>query len=126
METAFGQARAARLTLRQVLNLDALTCTAFGLLLVFGAAPLASLLGVPEALLFWAGVVLFPSAALMLLAARRPAPLLLWTVIAGNAAWVVASVGVVVALDLTALGVVFVLAQAAAVLALTLLELRTR
>lgn len=126
METAFAQTPTARITLRQVLTFDALTCAAFGLLLVLAAAPLAPLVGLPAALLFWAGVVLFPSAVLMFLAARKTAPLLVWTIILGNVAWVLASIAVVFAFDVTGLGVAFVLAQAIAVLVLTVLELKTK
>jgi hypothetical protein len=126
METAFAQAPGARITLRQVLNFDAATCIAFGLLLVIGTAPLSGLLGLPQALLFYSGLVLFPSAALMLIAARKLSAPLVGVVIAGNAAWVVASVIVAFALEPTGLGVAFVLAQAAAVLVLLVLEWKAR
>jgi hypothetical protein len=126
METTFAQAPGARITLKQVLNFDAVTCIAFGLLLVIGAAPLSGLLGLPQALLFYSGLVLFPSAALMLIAARKLSAPLVGVVIAGNAAWVVASVIVAFALEPTGLGVAFVLAQAAAVLVLLVLEWKAR
>jgi hypothetical protein len=126
METTFAQAPGARITLKQVLNFDAVTCIAFGLLLVIGAAPLSGLLGLPQALLFYSGLVLFPSAALMLIAARKLSAPLVGVVIAGNAAWVVASVIVAFALEPTGLGVAFVLAQAAAVLVLLILEWKAR
>ena len=113
-------------TLRQILNIDAATCLAFGVLLAFAAQPLAALLGLPQALLFYAGVVLFPSAALMLFAARKLAAPLVWTVIAGNVAWVVASIVVLFAFEPTMLGALFVVAQAAAVLVLLILEWRAR
>jgi hypothetical protein len=126
METTFAQAPGARITLKQVLNFDAVTCIAFGLLLVIGAAPLSGLLGLPQALLFYSGLVLFPSAALMLIAARKLSAPLVGVVIAGNAAWVVASVIVAFALEPTGFGVAFVLAQAAAVLVLLVLEWKAR
>ena len=126
METTFAQAPAARFTLKQILNFDAATCIAFGLLLVFAAVPLAGLLGLPQSLLFHAGVVLFPSAALMLFAASKPTAALVWLVIAGNAAWVLASIIVAFALEPTTLGVAFVLVQAIAVLVLMTLELKSR
>src|SRR5262245_50005052 len=105
METTFAHATGPRFTLGQILNVDAATCVAFGLLLVFAATPLATPLGLPQALLFWAGVVLFPSAALMLLAARKPSATLVRMVMLGNVAWVLASVMFVFALEPTALGV---------------------
>jgi hypothetical protein len=126
METTFAQAPTTRITLKQILNFDAATCIAFGLLLMIGAAPLSGFLGLPQSLLFYAGVVLFPSAALMLIAARKLSAPLVGVVIAGNAAWVVASVIVAFALEPTGLGVAFVLAQAAAVLVLLILEWRAR
>jgi hypothetical protein len=113
-------------TLRQVLALDAATGVAMGVLLVAAAAPLAGLLGLPPALLYWAGIVLFPCAALMLLAAasRPPPPALVWLIILGNAAWVIASIGVLVMLQPNALGITFVLLQAAVVAVMTVLEKR--
>jgi hypothetical protein len=126
METTFAQAPTTRITLKQILNFDAATCIAFGLLLMIGAAPLSGFLGLPQSLLFYAGVVLFPSAALMLIAARKLSAPLVGVVIAGNAAWVVASVIVAFALEPTGFGVTFVLAQAAAVLVLLILEWRAR
>jgi hypothetical protein len=126
METTFAQAPTTRITLKQILNFDAATCIAFGLLLMIGAAPLSGFLGLSQSLLFYAGVVLFPSAALMLIAARKLSAPLVGVVIAGNAAWVVASVIVAFALEPTGLGVAFVLAQAAAVLVLLILEWRAR
>jgi hypothetical protein len=122
--TAFAAAPARKFTLRQLLGADAATCFAFGLLLVAGAGPLAPLLGLPETLLFYAGVVLFPCAALMVVAARSLARPLVWLVVAGNAGWVVASVALLGFFDVTALGAAFVLVQAAAVAALTALEWR--
>jgi len=114
------------LSLRAVLAIDAGTCLAMGLLLVAAAAPLAGLLGLPEPLLFWAGMLLFPCAALMAgTAAMRPPPAALaWLVIAGNAAWVLASVGVLLVTAPNFLGTAFVLAQAAVVLVLLVVERR--
>jgi hypothetical protein len=113
-------------SLRRVLGVDAATCVAMGLLLVAAAAPLATLLGLPQPLLTGAGIVLFPCAALMAATAamRRPAPWLAWGVIAGNAAWVLASIGVLLMFDLTALGIAFVVVQAAVVLGLLVIERR--
>ncbi len=112
------------ITLKQLLGFDALTCLAFGLLLVMAPAPLANLLGLPAGLLFYAGVALFPCAALMLLAARTLAKPLVWTVILGNFAWALASVIVAFTFETTALGLAFVLGQAALVSGLGILEIR--
>ena len=111
--------------LRTLLVLDATTCLLMGGLLLAAAAPLASLLGLPQSLLGWAGLLLLPCAALMGAAAamRRPLPALVWAVIAGNAAWVLASLGVL-GLATTGLGVAFVLAQAFVVAVLLELERR--
>lgn len=121
-----GRTGAGAPGLRGVLGLDAATCVLMGGLLVLAAAPLAALLALPPALLFWAGVILFPCAALMAgtAAMRRPPAWLVWLVIAGNAAWVFASLGLLVVLAPNALGVAFVLVQAAVVLVLLRLEWR--
>jgi hypothetical protein len=111
--------------LPQVLRVDAFTCAAMGLLLVAAATPLSGWLGLPEPLLFWAGVVLFPCALLMLLAARRPrfGPLV-GLIVLGNFAWVAASAVVAAVFSPTTLGLVFVLVQAAVVAVLAWLEWR--
>jgi hypothetical protein len=106
--------------LRRTLAVDAATCVAMGALLVAFQAPLAGLLGLPAALLFYAGLALFPCAALMLAAHRSRA--LAWLVVAGNAAWVAASVAVLLVASPTALGYAFVIAQALAVAVLAWLE----
>lgn len=108
--------------LRNTLLLDAATCVATGALLSLGAAPLSALLGLPAALLFYAGLSLFPIAAFMVWTAlRRQAPAVC-VVIAGNAAWVLASIVVLVGFSPTVLGYVFVIVQAAAVAFLAELE----
>src|SRR5688572_29267648 len=99
-------------TLKQLLVVDALTCLVTGIAFVAAAAPLAKLLGLPSALVFYAGVLLFPCAALMACAARNPAKPLVWAVILGNFAWAVASAVVAFEFDTTAFGVVFIFAQA--------------
>lgn len=116
----------ARFTLRQLLIIDALTCLATGALLVAASAPLAELLGLPAKLLSYAGLVLFPCAALMGAAARTRAAPLVWLVILGNFAWAAASVAVAHIYDPTRVGMVFVLAQAVVVAALGILEFRAR
>lgn len=115
-----------RPSLRAVLALDAATCLVMGLLLTAAAAPLSAVLALPQPLLFWAGIVLFPCAALMAgtAALRQPPAAPVWLVIAGNAAWVAASVAVLIVLAPNALGVAFVVVQAAAVVGLLVLERR--
>jgi len=112
--------------LRGLLVLDATTCLLMGALLLAAAAPLAPWLGLPQPLLWWAGVLLVPCAALMgaTAAMRRPLPGLVWLVILGNAAWVLASLGVLVIHAPTGLGLAFVLAQAGVVTLLLALERR--
>ena len=106
--------------LRRTLALDAATCVAMGALLVALQAPLAGLLGLPAALLFYAGLALFPCAALMLVAHRSRA--LAWLVVAGNAAWIAGSVFVLLLASPTAPGYAFVIAQALAVAVLAAFE----
>jgi hypothetical protein len=108
--------------LRRILYFDAATCVAMGLFLVLLAQPLAPLLGLPALLLEIAGAALFPIAAFIVWAAlyRRG----VGVVIAGNVAWVAASVLLVSAgwVSPTPLGYAFVLVQAAAVALLAALE----
>lgn len=123
-EQRAGNGRAA---LRAILAVDGATCVAMGASLVVAAAALAPWLGLPEPLLWWAGLVLFPSAALMLgaAAARRPPPWLVRIVVAGNAAWVLASLFVAFGpFEPTAPGRALVLVQAAVVAVLMVLEWR--
>jgi hypothetical protein len=114
------------LSLRNVLRFDALTCLAMGVLLLGLPSRLANLFALPPALLWWAGVVLLPCAALMWIAARRAsrAPLLARLVVAGNVAWVIASIAVAVEFNPAPLGWLFVVAQAAAVAVIAALEYR--
>lgn len=113
------------LTLPRLLGLDALTCGGFGLLLLAASGPIGALTGLPGGLLFWVGLALLPVAGFMAWAARQASPpawataLVVW----GNLGWVVASVAVLFVYG-NPLGVAFVLAQAAAVAVLALLEWR--
>jgi hypothetical protein len=111
-----------------VLLLDAAASGGMGLLLAAFAGPLAGVLGLPEALLRYAGAGLLPFAAVLAYLATRPrvGRGALWAVIAVNAAWVSESVLLVASgwVSPTALGTAFVLAQAAAVAVLTWLEFR--
>ena len=82
------------LLLRRAILADAVFSGASALLLTFGAGALAPLLNLPEALLRETGLFLVAYAALVgWLGTRQAMPkALLWTVIAGNAAWTVASI----------------------------------
>lgn len=119
--------RAARLfTLPRLLAFDAATCLAMGAALLTLADPLAAPLGLPAALLRGAGALLLPCALLMAWAARRGPRqrALAVLVVAGNAAWVAASVAVSALYAPSALGEAVLLAQAAAVAVLAVLEAR--
>lgn len=107
--------------LRNVLWLDAATCIATGALLSTLSTPLSSWLGLPEPLLFYAGLALFPIAGFMAWTAARLAEPAVWAVIGGNVLWVLGSLAVL-ALSPTALGTAFAVVQAAAVAVLAELE----
>jgi hypothetical protein len=105
--------------LRRVLLADAVISGLSGILMVLDAGALESMLGVPATLLRYAGLSLFPFAALVVgLARREPLPRAgVWTVIALNAAWVVASLMLAFSgwISPNALGYAFILGQAFAV-----------
>lgn len=112
--------------LRWVLAADATTCIATGLLLTLGSGYLTGPLGVPAAILTWAGVGLFPFAAFLIYLAtretvRRPG---VWLAIGLNVLWVVDSFVLAFGgwIEPTTLGVVFVVAQALAVAAFAEVE----
>ena len=115
-----------RLPLRGVLAFDASTGIIMGLLLSLMPVPLSAWLGLPAALLVGAGLLLFPSAALMLLASARPYIVLVGLVVFGNVAWVAASVLVLVLMGPTVLGAVFVAGQAVVVAMLAWVEWQLR
>lgn len=112
--------------LRRVLAADAVSCLAMGLLCAAGAGGLAGPLGLSRALLLEAGLALLGCAAVIgWLASRQAAPrVLVLAVIAGNAAWVLGSLLLLVSplAAQTTLGGAFVLVQAAAVAVLAELE----
>jgi hypothetical protein len=60
--------------LRRLLLVDAGSCTIAALLLIGAAAPLGSLLGLPQPLLFWAGIILLPFVALLVVGGARCHP----------------------------------------------------
>jgi hypothetical protein len=112
--------------LRGVLLADAATCAAMGLSLVLFAGKLSELLGLPASLLFYAGLSLFPVAGLLLYAGAREQTetLVVRALVAGNALWVLASLGLLISgwVAPNALGIAFVVFQAAGVAILASLE----
>ena len=112
--------------LRRALAADALASGALGALLAAAATPLAPLLGLPGALLRPVGLflVVFAAGLGWLCTRRHRAPAMVWTVVIGNALWVLASLALAFDSPLrpTMLGVLVVVGQAAAVAVLTALE----
>lgn len=112
--------------LRNVLLADAAMGAAAAALTIPGAGLLAPLLGLPPALLFWAGVALVPVVAFLLAMARRASVPRSWLreIVLVNWAWVAASLGILAFAPIApnALGVAFILAQAAAVAGFAVLE----
>ena len=113
------------LSLRRVLYLDAATCLVMGIALVAATGTVAGLTGIPEPVLFYAGLALIPLAAIIAAIGRwMEGSSAVWLVILGNAAWVIGSLALLAGLIApTALGVAFILVQAAAVCGLTWFEL---
>ncbi|NMG39005.1 hypothetical protein GRZ55_07105 [Chelativorans sp. ZYF759] len=113
--------------LRSVLLVDAAASGAMALLLAAGPGFLGPFLGLPVSLLFWAGVVLIPWTALLLMLARRTktSRLLFYDVVVINALWVAASLGILVGglVEPNLLGTAFIIAQALAVAGLAVLQL---
>ncbi|WAX94555.1 hypothetical protein N7E70_023265 [Aminobacter sp. NyZ550] len=105
--------------LRNVLHADALISGAAGLLMMLGTPLLSPLLELPAQLLFWAGLVLVPFVAMLVVIARRAtvSKLVMIDIIAINVLWVVASFGLLVSgvVAPNAVGIAFVVAQALAV-----------
>jgi hypothetical protein len=113
--------------LRRALALDAAACAGMGALLSLAAGPLSGLFALPPDLLRGAGLLLLPCAALLAwLAAHATVPrLAVLAVIGLNLLWVADSFALLMLgwFAPTGLGVGFVLMQAAAVLAVTMLEM---
>lgn len=107
--------------LRYALTADAVASGASALLLLAGAGYLTELLGLPEPLLRWAGVILVPFVILVgaLALRKQPDAGAVWAVILLNVAWVAGSAFVLFGgvVSPTALGYAFVAAQALAVFA---------
>jgi hypothetical protein len=122
-----GRRNMMRMTLflRRILMLDALSCFGMGIGLALAASALHPLLGLPEPLLFGAGLALLPIGAFILWVGTRQniAPLFVYAIIGGNLLWAIESVLVVDgAVQITMAGTVVVIGQALAVAGLTLLE----
>lgn len=105
--------------LRGALAIDAIASGVMGI--GFSAAPrlVAGLSGLPTSMLIYVGTFLIVYAAFVAALAlrQRPPAALVWLVIVGNAAWVVASLGLLVSGWVTpsVLGYALVIAQAVAV-----------
>ena len=102
--------------LRNVLLLDAAASGGTGLLLIGGAGLLDGLLGLPVALMREAGLILMPYVAFVTWVATRAeiSRGAVWTIIAINAVWAIASAGLLVSglVAPTLLGYIFVIGQA--------------
>lgn len=112
--------------LRNALFADALVSGAAGIAMMLGAPLLAPFLGLPAELLFWAGVVLVPFVAMLIMIARRTtvSKLVLFDIIAINVLWVVGSLVLLVSgvVEPNLLGIAFVAAQALTVAAFAELQ----
>lgn len=111
--------------LRYVLVADAVASGATGAILIAGAGFLSGLLAMPGELLFEAGLILVPYVLFVLWTATRPViPVKpVWLIIACNALWTSSSVILLLGwIAPNALGIAFVLVQAAAVGLLGLLQ----
>ncbi len=113
-------------SLSRVLVLDAISGAAIFALGVFATSKVAGATGLPETVVAVGGWICLAAAATFAILAVRPVRWLLAVGVAGNAAWVVASIGLWIVLfaDLTPLGHAFVLAQAAVVAWFTAQEAR--
>jgi hypothetical protein len=102
--------------LRWALFADAVTCIATGLLMMLGSGRLEQFLGLPAALLRYAGVSLLPFATFLVYLAKREnlSPPAVWTAIVLNALWTAASFMILLTgwVAPTELGYTFVIAQA--------------
>jgi hypothetical protein len=108
--------------LRRVLLADAIVSAATGIAMMLGAEMFSPLLGVPAALLRWAGVSLVPFAVFVGVVAMRDSisGAAVRVVIVANLLWAADSVLLLFTgwVDPTVLGYAFILGQAVIVLAL--------
>lgn len=114
------------LSLRNLLLADATTCIVMGAFLTAGAAIAGRVMQLPAALLFYAGLSLFPVAVFMTIVATRRAvqPVLAWLIIVGNILWVGGSFLLLAGgwIAPNYLGTSFIVAQALVVAAFARLE----
>jgi hypothetical protein len=113
--------------LARILRVDALTCTAMGLLLALAAPSIGALTDIPSPLLSRAGMLLLPIAAFMFVTVRM-VPVPTWAVrviVLGNALWVLVSLALPLSgvISPNLLGWFFLTAQAMVVAILAGLEL---
>lgn len=113
-------------TLSLILAVDAATCAAVFGFGVLATRPVAALTGLPEPIVGAGGWICLAAGALLAWLAARASAALLWLAIAGNIAWVVASMIVWAAYfpGLTPIGHAIVAAQAIGVAIFVLLESR--
>ena len=108
--------------LRIALVIDAVASGLTAALLIAGADMLRDWLGLPVALMREAGLILAVYVALVAVAATRPSvsTRAVWAIIVTNVLWALASFAILASglVAPTTLGIVFVVAQALAVLAL--------
>jgi hypothetical protein len=124
--TTLVQRSDASSLLRRALLADAVASAATGLLLALGAQHLSGLLGLPVALMRYAGLSLLPFAAIVLLVGLRAQlpriPVL--AIIAYNALWTIDSLALLASglVAPTLFGATFLVAQAVTVGALAALQ----
>lgn len=112
--------------LRTILLADAVATGATGLLMALGARALGDILGLPAGLLFAAGLVLLPYAALVACLANRERlqASAMWTLIGCNVLWGVDCTAVALSgwVSPSALGYAFIFAQVLVVVAFAELQ----
>ncbi|KRW96839.1 hypothetical protein [Paracoccus sp. MKU1] len=110
----------------RILNIDAATCLAMGLLLVLAARPVGTITAIPGPVLFYAGVLLIPIGICMAVIGRAGtgSALAVWLVILGNVGWTLVSVALLAFITPNVLGIALILTQALIVGLLAWLEYR--
>ena len=112
--------------LKNTLLIDAVTCAGLFVFCVFATATVATLLGLPSAVVTVAGWIGLPSALLMLFVANQKVPSkgLANLIAIGNLGWVIASFAVLamLAAQMTAFGIAVVIVQAIGVLVFAIYE----
>lgn len=105
--------------LRNVFMFDALFSGAAAAMFVAGSGIIAHLTGLPQSLLFWAGLVLIPYTALLVWVGRRETAsrLVMIDIVAINLAWAAVSLGLLAGgfIAPNALGIAFDILQATVV-----------